>query len=188
MNLNAFGLFLICYGIFKIAVTGLNEVAPDNIRKEYLEKIPVLGHIFEDYDTTFARHAFNICFFLYGIHTLIHGLVINNFIHIHPWIISRDANYAIHAFLGVFMFTLYYTLLKVNSKLYIVEGVYSGLAMLATMPIIYLFRGVKRTFVEKVVSYFSLFVLCYVGATIMWSNPDRVPNVFDIIGIILTSF
>jgi hypothetical protein len=86
------------------------------------------------------------------------------------------------------MFTLYYTLLKVNSKLYIVEGVYSGLAMLATMPIIYLFRGVKRTFVEKVVSYFSLFVLCYVGATIMWSNPDRVPNVFDIIGIILTSF
>ena len=188
MNLNAFGLFLICYGIFKIAVTGLNEVAPNNLRKEYLEKIPVLGHIFEDNDGTFARHAFNICFFLYGIHTLIHGLVINDFIHVHPWIISRDANYAIHAFLGVFMFTLYYILLGVNNALYIVEGVYSGLAMLATMPIIYLFRGVKRTFVEKVVSYFSLFVLCYVGATIMWSNPERVPNIFDMIAILLTSF
>lgn len=186
MNLNAFGLLLICYGIFKISVTGLNEVASDNLRT-HLTKLPVLGHIFEDNDGTFARHAFNICFFFYGIHTLIHGLVINDIIHIHPWIISRDANYAIHAFLGVFMFILYYTLLGVNDSLYVIEGIYAGIAMLATMPIIYLFRGVKRTFVEKVVSYFSLFVLFYVGATIMWNNPDRVPNMFDMIAIPLNA-
>lgn len=186
MNFNSFGLFLILYGIFKISITGLNEVAPDNVRV-YLTNIPVLGHIFEENDGTFARHAFNICFFIYGIHTLIHGLEINDIIKVHPWITSHNANYAIHAFLGAFMFILYYTLLGVNNSLYVIEGLYYGLAMLATMPIIYLMRNVKRTLFEKIVSYFALCLLVYIGITIMWDNPHRIPNMFDMAAITLNS-
>lgn len=181
-----FGLFLILYGVLKMIITLLNEVSPNNLRI-HLKEIPILGHIFEDEDDSFGRHAFNICFFIYGIHTLLHGLNLNNYISVPEWILSHDANYALHTILGLFMIVLYYSLLDVNHAFYVVEGFYSGLAILAMVPIIYLMRDIKRSAILKVVSYFSLFAMVYVAVFIAQKYPKRVPNVVDMIAIPLSS-
>lgn len=186
MGNHLFGGFLIFYGALKILIIVLNFFSPDNIRN-YLIKIPVLGHIFEDNDYEFAHNIFNLCFLIYGVHTLLHGLNITNHLHVPHWILSHDANYALHLFLGMFMSIFYYSLLDVNQSFYVVEGVYVGLAFLATVPIVYLLRDIKRTLFEKIVSYMSLFVLTYMGIIIAQHYPNRVPNVMDMIAIPLSS-
>lgn len=181
-----FGAFLILYGVLKMIITLLNEVSPTNLRL-YLKEIPILGHIFEDEDDSFGRHAFNICFFIYGIHTLLHGIKLTNHIPIPDWILSHDANYALHTVLGIFMIVLYYSLLDTNQSFYVIEGFYSGLAILAMVPIIYLLRDVKRSMLAKVVSYSSLFLMVYISVSIAQKYPKRVPNIIDMIAIPLTS-
>lgn len=181
-----FGLFLIVYGAFKMIITALNEVSSESLRS-HLKEIPVLGHIFEENDDSFARHAFNISFFIYGIHTLLHGLHLNDYVSVPHWILSHDANYALHAVLGAFMFILYYSLLDSNQAFYIIEGFYSGLTILAMVPIIYLLRDIKRSVIAKIISYCSLLVMVYIGILVAQKYPKRVPNAIDMIAIPLSS-
>lgn len=191
MNKQLFGLFLILYGCFKIIVSSLNEVVPINVR-QYLQHTSI-GMFFQNKDETMARHIFNFCFFLYGIDSLIHGLYLNRIgITGQPWILTHEGSYAFHAVLGVFMFSLFYGLFDVNESFYIVEGVYSGLMLMLIVPIMYIYNTWNEISKQTpkfltIFSALSIGFLLFVGHSIMLKHPNRVPNIIDMIGILLNS-
>ena len=191
MNKQLFGLFLIMYGCFKIIVSTLNEL-PDSVRKS-VQDIPVLSGFLQDKDETTARHVFNFCFFIYGIDSLIHGLYLNRIgITQQMWILTHEGAYAFHAFLGVFMFSLFYGLFDINKSFYVVEGVYSGLMLMTIVPIMYIyntwseFSKLTLNFLT-ISSIVSIGLLLFVGRSIMLKHPNRVPNIIDMIAILLNS-
>ena len=193
MNKQLFGLFLILYGCFKLVVSVSNEIAPENIRT-YLQHLPYLGGVFSDNDASVARHIFNLCFFLYGIDSLMHGLYLNRIgITSQPWILSHEGSYVVHFVLGLFMFILFYGLIDVNESFYVVEGIYTGLILLAIVPIMYLYNMMHDSVVKQtsvfltITSFASLGLVLYVGRSIMLKRPDRVPNIIDMVGMTLNS-
>ena len=186
MNHYVFGYTLIIYGLLKIIISTLNEVAPKNLRHR-LQTIPVFGHLFEDDDTTIARQIFNLCFFIYGVDSLIHGLYLNRIIFTtQPWFLTHTAAYVFHFVLGLFMFATFYTLFDLNESFYVVEGVYSGLILLSMVPIMYMYNNVLSA-VEYGLGAIPIGILGYIGYTIMLKNPDRVPNVIDLFLVSLNS-
>jgi hypothetical protein len=189
MNKQLFGLFLILYGCFKIIVPTLNEISPESILKR-LQTIPVIGGVFGDKDDTIARHVFNVCFFLYGIDSLMHGLYLNRIGITHqPWILTHEGSYIFHFALGAFMFSLFYGLVDANESFYVVEGIYSGLILMAIVPIMYMYNTWDKltTGLLPIFSIVSLCMILFVGHSVMLEYPDRVPNVIDIIAISLNS-
>jgi hypothetical protein len=192
MNKQLFGLFLIMYGCFKIIVPTLNEIAPESLLKQ-LRNNPALSVVLQDNDKTIARHIFNLCFFIYGIDSLIHGLYLNRIgITQQMWILTHEGAYTFHALLGVIMFSLFYGLFDVNESFYIVEGVYSGLMLMLIVPIMYIYNTWNEISKQTpnfltISSALSIGLLLFVGHSIMLKHPNRVPNIIDMIGILLNS-
>jgi hypothetical protein len=191
MNKQLFGLFLILYGCFKLIVSTINEL-PDGLIKQ-IHDVPVLSKFLQNNDETTARHIFNLCFFIYGIDSLIHGLYLNRIgITQQMWILTHEGAYTFHAILGVFMFSLFYGLFDVNESFYVVEGVYSGLMLMTIVPIMYIyntwseFSKLTLNFLT-ISSVVSIGLLLFVGRSIMLKYPDRVPNIIDMIAILLNS-
>jgi len=191
MNRHVLGYILILFGILKIITSVLNEIAPDNLRRQ-LQEISVLGHIFEDNDTTIARQVFNLCFLIYGVDSLLHGLYLKRwFIDSPMWIITHEGTYILHMILGLFMFILFYSLLNVNKSFYVIEGIYTGIILLMIVPIMYWYNKKHdhkiMNIVETISCTVSIVFLLYIGYTIMIANPDRVPNLLDMSMITLNS-
>jgi len=191
MNKQLFGLFLILYGCFKLIVSTINEL-PDSLTKQ-IHDVPVLSKFLQNNDEINARHIFNLCFFIYGIDSLVHGLYLNRIgITQQMWILTHEGAYTFHALLGVFMFSLFYGLFDVNESFYIVEGVYSGLMLMTIVPIMYLyntwseFSKLTLNFLT-ISSVVSIGLLLMVGRSIMLKHPNRVPNIIDMIAILLNS-
>ena len=191
MNKQLFGLFLIMYGCYKIIVSSLNEL-PYGLTKQ-IHDIPALSGVLQNNDETIARLIFNLCFFIYGIDSLVHGLYLNRIgITQQMWILTHEGAYTFHAILGVFMFSLFYGLFDVNKSFYIVEGVYSGLMLMTIVPIMYLyntwseFSKLTLNFLT-ISSVASIGLLLMVGRFIMLKHPNRVPNIIDMIAILLNS-
>ena len=191
MNKQLFGLFLIMYGCYKLIVSSLNEL-PDGLTKQ-IRDVPALSGFFQNNDETTARLIFNLCFFIYGIDSLVHGLYLNRIgITQQMWILTHEGAYTFHAILGVFMFSLFYGLFDVNESFYIVEGVYSGLMLMTIVPIMYLyntwseFSKLTLNFLT-ISSVVSIGLLLMMGRSIMLKHPNRVPNIIDMIAILLNS-
>jgi hypothetical protein len=179
------------YGCYKLIVSSLNEL-PDGLTKQ-IRDVPALSGFFQNNDETTARLIFNLCFFIYGIDSLVHGLYLNRIgITQQMWILTHEGAYTFHAILGVFMFSLFYGLFDVNESFYIVEGVYSGLMLMTIVPIMYLyntwseFSKLTLNFLT-ISSVVSIGLLLMMGRSIMLKHPNRVPNIIDMIAILLNS-
>jgi hypothetical protein len=195
MNKQLFGLFLVLYGCYKIISSTLNEL-PDSLIKQ-VHDVPGLGVFLQNKvqnkDETIARHIFNLCFFIYGIDSLIHGLYLNRIgITQQLWILTHEGAYTFHALLGVFMFILFYGLFDVNESFYVVEGLYTGLMLMTIVPIMYIYNTWNE--VSKLTPNFliissvvSIGLLLVVGRSIMLKQPERVPNIIDMVAILLNS-
>ena len=183
------GLLLLLYGIFKITMATLNEIATPEMRARLINT-PLIGNVFKHKDSTMARHILNWCFMLYGANTIIHGLYLNRwFIKDKPWIITHNGTYAVHAMIGVFMFGLYYLLFDVNDSFYVIEGMYTGLTFAITVPVLYMYNNLPmKLSVPTAISLGSLIAITYIGHNIMVHNPDRIPNIFDTVSIFVNSF
>ena len=182
MNKQLFGFFLIFFGLFKIITSVLNELFPDYFKERVL---------YQKKDSTTARQVFNFCFFLYGIDSFMHGLYLNRiWITTQPWILSHTGSYAVHAILGVFMFVLFYGLFDVNESFYVVEGIYTGLLMMMLIPIMYIYNTwgtISKASPIMIASILSIGVFVLVGRSIMLKNPDRVPNIVEMVAITINS-
>jgi hypothetical protein len=191
MNKQLFGLFLLLYGSYKIIVSTLNEL-PDSLIKQ-VRDVPGLGVFLQNKDGTTTRHIFNLCFFIYGIDSFIHGLYLNRIgITQQLWILTHEGAYTFHALLGVFMFILFYGLFDVNESFYVVEGLYTGLMLMTIVPIMYIYNTWNEISKQTpnfltISSIASIGLLLFVGRSIMLKHPNRVPNIIDMIGILLNS-
>ena len=165
MNHYVFGYALIIFGLFKIIISVLNEVVPENILK-MLQTIPVFGYFFQDDDTTIARKVFNLCIFIYGIDSFIHGLYLNRILFTtQPWFLTHVSAYLFHFVLGSFMFAIFYTLFDLNESFYVVEGIYTGLILLSIVPIMYMYNNVLNI-IEYALCTIPIGILGYIGYTI----------------------
>ena len=166
MNKILFGGFLIIFGLFKIIISVLNEVSPNNFL-EMIQTTPVFGFFFHKDDTTIARKVFNLCIFIYGIDSLIHGLYLNRIIFTtRHWFLTHMFAYIFHFVLGSFMFATFYTLFDLNESFYVVEGIYTGLLLLLIVPIMYMYNNVLSA-VEYTLCSITIGILGYIGYTIM---------------------
>ena len=146
----------------KIVVALINELITSDIRTD-LQTIKILGNLFVDNDSTIARKVFNLCFFIYGIDSLLHGLYLNRIIFkTVPWFLTHRFAYILHFVLGVFMFILFYALVDVNDASYVMEGIYSGLILLSLVPIMYMYNNVLTT-LEYFAYTVPVIILFYVG-------------------------
>jgi len=191
MNKFIFGLFLITYGIIKMTISSLVLILPEKQRIA-LTKMPVLGSFFENKDSTIASKVFNLCFFIYGVDTFIHGLYLNRWlITTQPFILTHTGSYIFHFILGVFMFSFFYSLLNVNNSSYIIEGIYAGLFMLMMVPVMYIYNmnhdSKLKVSPASIASFLTIGILLFVGTIIYIQNPTRLMSVVNIIAIPMNS-
>ena len=88
------------------------------------------------------------------------------------------------------MFSLFYGLFDVNDSFYVVEGIYTGLVMMIVIPIMHIYNTwdtITKLSPTIILSVLSIGVLTIVGRSIMLKNPERVPNIVDIIAISINS-
>ena len=191
MNKFIFGLFLITYGILKMTISSLVVILPEKQRIA-LTELPVLGSFFENNDSTIASKVFNLCFFIYGMDSFIHGLYLNRWvITTQPFIITHAGAYIFHFILGVFMFSFFYSLINVNNSSYIIYGVYVGLFMLIMVPGMYLYNTHHDTKLTvspaSIASLLTFGIILFIGTKIYIQNPSRLVSVANIIAIPMNS-
>jgi MFS family permease len=172
-NLEIFlGCLMLAYGLAKLIIGFIACFFSPEMRKK-AASFKILGLFLND-DMTIAGKAFNFALMIFGMYSVIHGLVM---IHVLPqdiseFVMKRHIMYYINGIIGICLIVFYSLVLFTNVKIpkmeehkhrYMIEGLCSGLMFVIMLPIFAITHEIHDHGINQV-NWFniSIYTVCIV--------------------------